>query len=206
VLAAADFEFRVGNTDPGNTNAWLAAPPPQAIGVRRGAGVDGSDRVTITWRDEDPATLAHEAGSIAGQWLEVRVKAGPATGLSADDVFYFGNLIGDSGAGNSSTLARTDATDVKTIQKNFRAKVGVANPYDINKDGRVDAADAAIAAGNPATGANGLRLLRAPTLTALLDASTTVKLASTTTQLTAGSTSTVSKLLSGSDSLRLSDL
>jgi 8-oxo-dGTP pyrophosphatase MutT (NUDIX family) len=53
-------------------------------------GVGGSDRVTLVRAD----------GAITNQWLEVTVKPTQRTGLTTADVFYFGNLIGESSDGN----------------------------------------------------------------------------------------------------------
>ena len=50
-------------------------------------GTGGSDRVTIIWDDN----------AIEKQWLQVTVKATDNTGLVADDVFYFGNAVGEAG-------------------------------------------------------------------------------------------------------------
>ena len=84
VPTANDFIFEVGNT--ANPSQWFAAPQPISVTARAGDGVGGSTRVTITWPDN----------SIQNEWLQVTVKATVNTGLSADDVFYFGNVIGGS--------------------------------------------------------------------------------------------------------------
>ena len=104
-LTAADFAFRVGNTN--DPQSWTAAPTPQ-ITLRLGAGVDGSARVELIWPD----------GAIVGQWLEVTVKATPRTGLAADDVFYYGNAIGETG--NQVGNAIVDTADSTATQNNPR--------------------------------------------------------------------------------------
>jgi hypothetical protein len=126
-LSAEDFEFRVGHSkDP---SEWEKAPAPAELDVRPGAGVAGSDRVTLTWPEE----------AIRNTWLEVRVRANERTGLAEDEVFYLGNQAGDA-----SGDRRVNATDVSGAWSNFR---GLANPapidfaYDINKDRRVNATD-----------------------------------------------------------------
>ncbi|MCA9172317.1 MAG: tandem-95 repeat protein, partial [Planctomycetales bacterium] len=80
-LQPSDLRFRVGRTN--DLTSWQDAPLPE-LSVRKGAGVDGSDRVTLTWPN----------GSIQQQWLEVTLPKGAATGLASDDRFYFGNIIG----------------------------------------------------------------------------------------------------------------
>jgi len=79
-----DFVFKVG-TDDTSIDTWTAAPDPISISIRPGAGTDGSDRVTIIWADD----------GIKNKWLQVAVKASADTGLVTDDVFYFGNKVGD---------------------------------------------------------------------------------------------------------------
>jgi large repetitive protein len=80
-----DFSFRV--SDPVASGEWIDGPIP-TLTVRAGEGVGGSDRVTLIWAD----------GAIVNQWVEVTVKSdanGGGLGLAADDVFYFGNSVGD---------------------------------------------------------------------------------------------------------------
>src|SRR5205807_2441255 len=107
-LNASDFTFRVGNGNDPST--WTAAPAPSQVLVRRGAGVNGTDRVEVVWPD----------GAIRNEWLQVTVKADAATGLTAPDVFYFGNAIGETG--NSPANAIVNATDelgARANQRNF---------------------------------------------------------------------------------------
>ena len=58
--------------------------------------MSGSDRVELIWAD----------GAITQKWLEVIVKGTADTGLAANDVFFFGNEIGDTGASNTATSPR----------------------------------------------------------------------------------------------------
>ena len=99
--------------------------------MRVGGGVGGSDRITIT--------LANR--SVMNEYLQVRVLANSTTGLSADDEFYFGNVIGDTG--NSSTNLRVDASDLGGVQNNLTGffRASVESRYDVNRDGRVDSTD-----------------------------------------------------------------
>ncbi|MCK4276210.1 MAG: right-handed parallel beta-helix repeat-containing protein, partial [Phycisphaerae bacterium] len=82
---ASDFEFKVGNDN--NPGAWPTGPAPTSVAVRAGAGAGGSDRITIIWADN----------AIEKQWLQVTVLATANTGLATNDVFYFGNAIGETG-------------------------------------------------------------------------------------------------------------
>lgn len=154
-LASGDFQFRVGNVNDPST--WIAAPAPATIVVRVGAGTSGSSRVEVVWAD----------GAIKNQWLEVTVKATPDTGLLADDTFYFGNAVGETG--NSAADAIVDILDVQGVQANPR---GVGNPapitfaYDFNRDGLVDATDQSLAANNATTAGTALKLLQPPAINA----------------------------------------
>ena len=150
-LTAASFELRVGNTD--DPSGWAAGPAPASVTVREGAGVNGSDRVTLIW----------ENGAIQRQWLQVTVAADAATGLSNADVFYFGNAVGESG--NSGTNTFVDGTDFAGARDNFRNflnRAPVDFAYDYNRDSFVDGSDMAVARDNNTNFLTALRLLNAP--------------------------------------------
>jgi len=132
--ATADFAFRVGNDDaPGS---WADAPAPTSLAVREGAGIDGSDRITITWSNQ----------AIVGQWLQVTVLANETTGLSNDDVFYFGNAIGE--VGDSTEHAMVTTADEIVARNSYRGLADPAlidEPADFNRDRLVNVADRLIA-------------------------------------------------------------
>ncbi|MBI1310043.1 choice-of-anchor D domain-containing protein [bacterium] len=136
IPAAADFQFRVGNDNLPSGTGWSVAPAPQSISVRPAAGVDGSDRVTITWADNQ----------IAGQWLQVVVLPTAATGLAVADEFFFGNAVGDSGnSATNATVDTTDEIDARNNTRSFLNPAGIDFPYDYNRDKSVDTADEIIA-------------------------------------------------------------
>lgn len=85
-VTAADCVFRYGNVT--NISLWVGVPPAPAIAVAPGAGVGGSDRISLTWNDNAIPDK---------NWLHVRLLANANTHLAADDVFYFGNLVGEIG-------------------------------------------------------------------------------------------------------------
>src|SRR5581483_9180623 len=131
---SGDVTFKVAPTTFATTtynqlSNWTAAPTPTAISVRLGAGTGGSDRLEITW-----ATNA-----IKNTWLEVNVHSGGNTGLSADDVFYFGSSAADSGSGDTTLLANTDVSDYGAVNNNkFGLTSPVWNLVDYSKDSKVD--------------------------------------------------------------------
>jgi hypothetical protein len=145
VLTAADFQFRVGNSD--DPAAWPMAPLPNSLTLRPGAGVGGSTRVTLTWADPE---------AIRNQWLQVTLQATPNTTLPFEDVFYFGNAIGESGLGNGDGLLPPQTLAYFPV--NVTDEIGARNhphteldpaarddAYDFNRDRRVDSADETIA-------------------------------------------------------------
>ncbi len=131
-LSPADFAFKVGND--GQPGEWADAPAPQSITVQPGAGTGGSDRIEILWADN----------AIRNGWLQVTVKAAN-TGLARDDVFYFGNLPGESGDNIVVDIADEEAA--RNHHSGFTL-VSLTNAYDYNRDGQVNATDDLIARHN----------------------------------------------------------
>ena len=125
-LQADDFEFRV--VHPNNVASWTPAPEPAAITVRPGVGAGGADRVTITWPD----------GAVSNTWLQVTVWSTGDTGLTAPDVFAFGNLIADADGGRTVNLG-----DFGALRQDFgKTNVSLAGGRaDFNRDGAVNLAD-----------------------------------------------------------------
>ena len=149
VPTVEDFVFRVGNDgDPAGWTVLVDASIRMA--VREGAGDDGSDRVTVVWDD----------GVIQNEWLEVTVLANEHMALPIDDVFYFGNAVGDTG--NSETDTLVNAADVIAIRDNPRGlsnPASIDNPYDLNRDAAVDAIDLILARNNATSPLSALRLI-----------------------------------------------
>ncbi|RME77006.1 MAG: hypothetical protein D6776_00255, partial [Planctomycetota bacterium] len=149
-LAASDFEFRTGNDN--NPDGWSLANAPTSIRVVQGAGAGGSDRVYLTWSD---------ASAVKRAWLQVRVRAGARTGLLADDVFYFGNAIGEVGdSGWHALVNATDATATMANQRSPFSPAAIDDPYDHNRDRKVNATDVSIVQSNYTTFFNMLRLIQ----------------------------------------------
>jgi probable HAF family extracellular repeat protein len=129
--SAADFSLRVGG---GSTSTWAPAPAP-GVTVRPGAGASGSDRVTFTWND----------GAIRNTWLEVTVRANGTTGLWTPDVFYVGNLAGETSDAASALVQTVGGRDVLSTRARMGARnVSITHPNDFNRDRRVDSQDYAI--------------------------------------------------------------
>jgi len=142
-----NFLFRTGTSN--DPDAWADASPPADVAVRSGEGVDGSDRVTITWADY----------AIKSKWLEVTVVAA-GLGLPADEVFYFGNAVAE--AGNSSGNAQVTTTDLllaRNNPRNFLTPATVDFAFDYNRDQRVNSTDVLLARNNQTNFLTALRLI-----------------------------------------------
>ena len=160
-LGQADFAFRVGDSP--DVGSWTTAPSPTDVTATPFGGVDGADRIVIAWPD------AH----VAGRWLEVTVRATANTGIPEDDVFYFGNIPGETTAfaavgADLPAMPLVNAADVVAIRDNPRGTANAAaidNAFDVNRDMRVDAIDLVLAR-NRATSPLAALPLIAPTVAA----------------------------------------
>lgn len=135
-LDASDLGVRVTDRAAGT---WTAGPEPVAIQARPGAGVDGADRIVLTFAD----------GAIINQWLEVTLRPTAHTGLASPDVFYFGNLVANGASASAAGTVAVDASDlvgtrnaIGTVASSPRA------PFDFNRDGVVNAQDLVIVRNN----------------------------------------------------------
>jgi hypothetical protein len=121
-ISVSDFTFKVGNNNAPNT--WAAAPAPTAISVVPGGGLNGSDRVYITFA----------SGSITNRWLEVQVLATANTGLTTPDVHFWGNKVADSFTGSPADRFETTPTDSLQIFANAGSNKPITDPRDYNRD------------------------------------------------------------------------
>jgi len=139
-LTSSDFAFRSGATADAST--WTAGPTPAIVATRTIA--PGRTRVTLMWRDYDPRVETDLPRAVVNGWLEVTMKANARTGLAAPDVFYFGNLVGETGANDAGAIGVT-AVDVVRVRAAQAPGVTLSSLYDFNRDGRVNAFDLAAA-------------------------------------------------------------
>src|SRR5205823_3159998 len=128
--------------------------------------------IEITWADID---------AVKNAWLQVTVKANTNTGLANDDVFYFGNAIGDTG--NSTSNGYTTAIDEIGARyyaadlTGLPASLAIINPYDFNRDGHVDAADELIAGSNYTNFITALNLIAPPAIAPAATGSSSISIA-----------------------------
>ncbi|MCC5831323.1 MAG: PKD domain-containing protein [Phycisphaeraceae bacterium] len=123
----ADFALRVGTNDDPTT--WSAAPDPLHLSVREGDGIDGSDRVEIIWADN----------AIQDTWLQITILATDNTGLAEPDVFYFGNLRGDTNG--DGVVNNVDLLRVTLNMRKAADDPTINLATDLTGDGLVTAAD-----------------------------------------------------------------
>jgi hypothetical protein len=126
---AADFLFKAGaGIDP---STWPVAPPPAQVTTLRSVLPEEPARVLITWPD----------GAIVNKWLQVTMLANANTGLREPDVFYFGNLVGESNDQPSHAPIIT-MRDVLAVRRELGTRnATVTNRVDFDRDGDVDAMD-----------------------------------------------------------------
>jgi hypothetical protein len=125
-----DFNFRVGTG--GDPSTWAQAPTPTFINIYPGRGTNGSTQITIIWDDN----------AIQNEWLQVTLQANSNTQLTAPDIFYYGNLIGDANGNGTVTVADTAMVKAASGQP---VSGGVTSATDINRDGQITVSDIAAA-------------------------------------------------------------
>ena len=136
---SSDVDARVG-TSTANPGAWPLAPSPSGITVRRGAGVSGSDRVTITWPDY----------SIRNTWLRLRLLPGARTSLAEPDEFYLASVVAEIGdRANEFVVNSADVTRIRLAVAS--QPVGINSPFDLDRDGWVNSTDVILARLNVTT-------------------------------------------------------
>ncbi|QDU71862.1 S8 family serine peptidase [Mucisphaera calidilacus] len=156
----SDFVFMTGRSQ--DASEWTEAPLPTAMLVSEGIGRYDSDRISFSWED----------GAITNTWLRVRALSddnGGSLGLGEDAVFYYGNVIGESGNRADTVVDIFDMlAPLRRIESGGRGStpntmpVEVTHPFDYNRDQVLDEKDMAIARGHGSTIANALPLMRAP--------------------------------------------
>ena len=124
-LTAADFQFRSGRG--GNPAQWGAAPNPMTVAMLAGEAGSDATRCLITWAN----------GATKNQWLQVTVRANARTGLNAPDVFYFGNLVGETGDDATGAGATVSSMDVLGARRAAGASAAIDNPFDFDRTGTV---------------------------------------------------------------------
>ena len=133
-----DFDFRSSPT--GAPGSFVPGPRAGQVAIRRGAGDGGSDRITLIW---DPGGGGSAVEPLVDGWLEVTLRPSERTGLAAPDVFYFGNLVGESGDAAAPATLTVSALDLSATKRALNQNATITTRTDFNRDGRVNALDLA---------------------------------------------------------------
>ena len=130
------FSFRTGNSD--DVSTWTAAVAPNAVTYQSNVNPSGADLIFLTWADE----------AIKNVWLEVTFLSNSTTGFTEPSVFYFGNIIGETG--NDTANAIVNLADVAGTRQNQTGfgSTDINNQFDFNRDSKVNLIDIAIARQN----------------------------------------------------------
>lgn len=120
-----DFSFKMGNDD--FPDEWDIAPDPVQVITELGEGAFGSDRVWLIWENE----------AIKNIWLQVKAPA--FTGCEGEDgfTFYFGNIIGETGSGDSSV----NFLDLLDFRGDYLKSADIENVSDFDRSGFVNTID-----------------------------------------------------------------
>jgi len=140
------FEFRIGNSD--EVSTWATAPSPTSLTYQTNSPPGGSDFIFLTWADE----------AIKNVWLEVTFLSNSTTGFADPAVFYFGNVVGETGNDTSNAVVNlADVAGTRQNQTGF-GSTDINNQFDFNRDSKVNLIDIAIARQNQ-SGFNPVKLI-----------------------------------------------
>ncbi len=140
-LTVSDFVFATGETlsQSGFTTlvgTALTTVDPQVTQFV-GGGISGSTRAKITF----------DNNTLKNVWLRVTVLANSNTGLAVNDVFYFGNVVGDTNGSVTSSRYTVNAIDTSSVRNNQSTipnSVLVTNIFDFNKSASVNSLDTGV--------------------------------------------------------------
>src|SRR5205085_4971064 len=95
------------------------------------------------------------------------VKASSNTGLSAPDVFYFGNAVGESGnVPGDYSVSLSDELLARNNPVSIVPGTTVTNRFDFNRDGTVSVIDQLLSRNNITTAISKLKQITVPSLLA----------------------------------------
>ncbi len=93
-----------------------------------------------------------DAGAVKNTWLQVTLRGNDPfgefdanTGLDASDVFYFGNLVGDSLLGDPPQAFVTNVNDEIGARLHYDFGLPIDNAYDFDRNGAVNVNDEILA-------------------------------------------------------------
>ncbi|MCY2974900.1 MAG: hypothetical protein NTW52_09580 [Planctomycetota bacterium] len=151
-IDASSFQFATWSDFTGTTPNFVTITPAVTVSTFATGGQGGSARVKLTFADR----------AIENSWLRVTVLANPlTTGLSANDVFYFGNARFDVNATNATVQVGVNILDTNQVRGQNGLNSGVvSNVFDVDRSGAVNVLDTNAVRG--VSGFNSLRFFNAP--------------------------------------------
>lgn len=156
-IDASDFIFGYGNDN--SPSGRTTANPPKSVRVRALPGA--SHRITTTW--DDLGTGSPDMAIPTSNWLRVEVLANADTGLAANDVFYSGHAVGETGGSASNAYVNmADELGARYNPHSFFDPAPIADQYDLNRDARVNVAGDLMARYNPTSYFTALKSITGP--------------------------------------------
>ncbi|HZN66039.1 MAG TPA: hypothetical protein VFB66_12155, partial [Tepidisphaeraceae bacterium] len=128
----ASLAFHKGGAQGGTE--WSAAPAPSSVSIARGEGTGGTDRIRLAWHDN----------ALRNTWLRVTANGSPATGLTAPEQFYIGNLVGETGDSDGGAALAVTPIDFVLTRRALFSDAAINSRFDFNRDGRISPLDVAI--------------------------------------------------------------
>jgi hypothetical protein len=123
-VSVDDFQFRTRSV----SGDWLPLATLPSVSYRPLAG---DARFVLTWPD----------GTIRNTWLEVTMLATADTNLPCDDIFYFGNLIGEA-VSTSDSMATVDSSDRTALTSSYNQRgVAIDHIADFDRSGVISLSD-----------------------------------------------------------------
>jgi subtilisin family serine protease len=153
-IGASSFQFATWSDFTSTTPLFVAINPTVTVTTYASGGINGSDRVKLEF----------DNNVIQDAWLQIAILANSSTGLTANDIFYFGNARFDVTPTSSfpSQQVSINSFDTNAI----RSKLGqnsetISNSYDVDRNGVVNNFDTNAVRANH--GINSLRSFTATT-------------------------------------------
>ncbi len=152
-ISAASFQLATWSTFTDSTPNFVPITPAVTVSTYPGGGANGADRIKLEFANN----------AIQNAWLQVTILADVNTGLTTNDVFYFGNARFDI---TPNTPFPSQQITINIFDTNaVRAKQGqstglISDAFDVDRNGVVNIFDTnAVRAGQ---GVTSLRSFTAP--------------------------------------------
>jgi ELWxxDGT repeat protein len=152
-IDAASFQFATWSTFPDATPNFLPITTSVTVSTFANGGINNTDRIKLEFANN----VIQEA------WLRITVLANASTGLTSNDVFYFGNARFDVTPATPFPASQVviNAFDTNAVRAKLGLNPGViSNVFDVDRSGAVNAFDVNFVRANQ--GRSSLRGFQAP--------------------------------------------